>query len=203
MFWLQFVEGEGGRWEGTGKIPDSYGVGWQPAMRKSCLVSCPSIPTTLIFWSSRHIFIFYLEAMESFWTLISQQPLWFYCWAPIPKAGILMRPVSICPTGPLTRVLPAALNPTPPPRSQPFPAAASCPPIRPACSVFSNFFCCACTRSQSDSNLLFVLAFAIWNPDTRNDKRTEWPLPLFDYNFHEIRIILSFVSLKIVCQIFP
>lgn len=75
--------------------------------------------------------------------------------------------------------------------------------ICPTCSVFSNFFCCVCTRSQSDPNLFFVLAFGIWNPDTRNDEWTEWLLPLFDCNFHESRIILSFVSLKLACQIFP
>lgn len=91
------------------------------------------------------------------------------------------------------------------PWSQPFPAAAASCPLRASAphAVFRLTSFVALAPGVSLIQTLFLLAFGIWNPDTRNDEWTEWLLPLFDCNFHESRIILSFVSLKLARQIFP
>lgn len=123
---------------------------------------------------------------------------------------------------PLTSELLQLLLPPSPhcPWSQPFPAAASSLLEHLAldagfCLTSFVFFPLvsawvkswllkeAYIRCRADSSILFVLTFGIWKSATTNSKWTEWLLPLFDHNVHESRIILSFVSLRLVWQMLP
>lgn len=108
------------------------------------LYGCPSILVTLSFRSTWRVFTFYLEAVKSFWTWISPQPLWLDGWVYIPKADIQMRHVSVRPTTLSSELLQLLLPPSPP---LPLISALSSCSLQssgasgPGCRVLSNLFC--------------------------------------------------------------